>query len=718
MFVFPANDEGYRKRKRAHKACQQCNRSRRRCSFPPGNTRCEPCELADIICSLAPEIPPSLIHPGAHDTKTETPSNATAPSSRFIPSVYNRQQQQQEHHQQQYQQQQQQQQQHQQQKQQQQQQQKQQQKQHQYHQQQQRHQQHDQQHGQQQLGQQQQQRQHQKSQSFHQQQQSTISTLSHPDSTNGKNNNFNPQSPQFQRATIRQDRSASASSIPSGNNAKLGLERESMGVWVKGVSNQPNINPMIHEYLRSIEAFSMPLRPNRDGLINLYCLSIHPILPLLDKDQFLKLHDIGQAPTLLLHAVLLVAARHPDGKRFLGNQTVRAFCCATAEKIRALLYAEVEQDRLTLVRVYALLSLHSEGPDGLENSCNDLQKAIHYSVSLGIHHERPFIDKEELRKLWWSVWCMDRINACVNARPLICNLEDVGAKPITKAEHYKLGTLIESCIRLENVIYLYRPNPKTRRRLLLLDQDVTEAPVNDESSAVFALFLYTAVILAHKRGAEESPSTRASTSPPGTYTLDTSITKPPNRGNSPKHDKVEFSNTILMRAAGFILRVITDYQKSLPPLPLIPYCVSLTLTVFLRTYPQKDPVYGFSWKDSVRLLEGMSDQWWVAAAMGGMGQTVFSKLENDPGFANGETEVKPPSPCSTNNSPNENEKKGQVNVPQYKNNGNNSVSDSQASDVPMEEQFLDMFSQLPNATSFLDTALANEQFEEINEWFL
>lgn len=28
MFVFPANDEGYRKRKRSHKACEQCKRRR------------------------------------------------------------------------------------------------------------------------------------------------------------------------------------------------------------------------------------------------------------------------------------------------------------------------------------------------------------------------------------------------------------------------------------------------------------------------------------------------------------------------------------------------------------------------------------------------------------------------------------------------------------------------------------------------------------------
>lgn len=539
-------------------------------------------------------------------------------------------------------------------------------------------------------------------------------------SNDNKNNDTKILSTQSQHYVASQGQSLNYSARLSSNNNGIKLERESMGVWVKGVSNQLNINPVIHEYLRSLEAFSMPLRPNRDGLISLYCSSIHSILPLLDKDQFLKLHDIGQAPTLLLHAVLLVAARHPEGKRFLGNQTVRVFCSTTAEKIRALLYAEVEQDRLTLVRVYALLSLHSEGPDGLENSCNDLQKAIHYSVSLGIHHERPFIDKEELRKLWWSVWCLDRISACVNARPLICNLEDVGAKPISKTEHFKLGTLIESCIRLENVIYLYRPNPKTRRRLLLLDQDVTEALVNDESSAVFALLLYTAVILAHKRGTENTSTNKATSSPPGTYTLDTPVTKPPNYSNSPKHDQVEFSNIILMRAAGFMLRIITDYQDSLPPLPLIPYCVSLTLTVFLRTYPQKDPIYGFSWEDSVRLLESMSDRWWVSAAMGGMGRKVFSRLADDSELINGEVEADTISASSANENHfnnNENDRHVKFDHSQYKKHDYSSSLSSQASNIPMEEQFLDMFSQLPNATSFLDTALANEQFEEINEWF-
>lgn len=544
--------------------------------------------------------------------------------------------------------------------------------------------------------------------------------------------------------------------------------RESMGVWVKQVAVQPKLHPIIHEYLKSIEAFSMPLRPNRDGLINIYLSSIHEVLPLLDKDQFLKLHDIGQAPTLLLHAVLLVASRHPQAIAYLGTQPVRDFCQKTAEKIRALLYAEVEQDRLTLVRVYALLSLHSEGPDGLENSCCDLQKAIHYSISLGIHHERPFIDREELRRLWWTVWCMDRINACVNARPLICNLEDVSALEVSKDEHYNLGTLIESCKKLENVIYLYRPNHRSKRELLLLDQDVVQMPVEDGTSAVFALLHYTAVVLAHKRSTDDNPqSSNSTTSPPGTYTLDTPLSKEEKPQNSTaaneaeyQNRKVEFSNTILLRAAGFILHVIQNYQQILPPLPLIPYCVSLTLTVFLRSYPKADPNYGLTWKNGCSLLESMGPQWWVADAMGGMGRKVFGRLpENAPEhpyatespslikkqamksstkgskkpLAQTLQKVSPnvfartnPSQEPSANSAVLSNAETMDSLPPFDaqgslfgspvNNDSNS-SNTPIGGIPMEDQFLDMFSQLPNATSFLDEALATEHFDEISEWF-
>ncbi|KAK9469170.1 hypothetical protein V1512DRAFT_356 [Lipomyces arxii] len=54
MFVFPANDGGYRKRKRAYKACEQCKKRRRRCQASTKSTEsiCSKCLRGGIPCSL------------------------------------------------------------------------------------------------------------------------------------------------------------------------------------------------------------------------------------------------------------------------------------------------------------------------------------------------------------------------------------------------------------------------------------------------------------------------------------------------------------------------------------------------------------------------------------------------------------------------------------------------------------------------------------------
>jgi hypothetical protein len=495
------------------------------------------------------------------------------------------------------------------------------------------------------------------------------------------------------------------------------IDRESIGVWVKGVTSQQRLDPHLHTYLSSINAFSMPLRPNREALLRLYCDSVDKILPLLDKEQFLKLHNIGQAPTLLLHAVLLVAARHPRASQYLGHESVRQFCATTAAKIRTLLYAEVEQDRLTLVRIYALLSLHSEGPDGLENSCSDLQKALHYATSLGIHLERPFIEKQQLSKLWWSIWCMDRISACVNARPLIIHNEDIGVPMIQQQNEPQLFRLMAACSKLEKVIHLYRPGVKETVVPVEVDQLFMGDDTIDPLNAIHGLLHHTAVILAHKR---------VSTAERQKFQEETVVTQVAGNRITPLAlitDKLkmepgdvfkkfednfladdDFSNDVdmdfqpppatetvtdgrLLSAAGSVLRIIRN-SKDLPPLPLLPYCVSLTLTVFLRTYPRGDSETGFSWKDSCSTLEGMADRWWVAGAMGTMGRNVFKSLEDESKQAAA----------------------AQLAVP-------TTAPNATVNDIRMEEQYLNMFSDLPNQTSFIDQALSLDAFDNVEQWF-
>lgn len=631
------------------------------------------------------------------------------------------------------------------------------------------------------------------------------------------------------------------------------VDRESIGMWVKGVTSQQRLNPQLHTYLSAISAFSMPLRPDRMALIQLYCESIDRMFPLLDKPQFLKLHEIGQAPTILLHAVLLVAARHPRASRYLGHESVRQFCTNTAAKIRALLFAEVEQDRLTLVRVYALLSLHSEGPDGLENSCGDLEKAIHYAISLGIHHERPFVDKVELKKLWWSIWCMDRISACVNARPLVINNEDMGISVVQNDEHSELAQLVEACDKLESVIYLYRPRRDTEDEDDVIPPDVDVLYVGDDCldpyNSVKALLHYTSYILAHKRvnpkdslkeeavvmedsgltpatksqlesgsilGPESTPTSSTSVAKTGRVkgasplaaapnhkfstignygrrtigTMYTPLTmvlaeeklKSKQRGASPSveermsdyfsletpggneygtddyistlngmssmsKNKYSSEDSLLLSAAGSVLRIIKN-AVDLPPLPMIPYCISLTMTVFLRTFPRYDTETGFGWKEACMLLEQMADRWWVAGAMGCMGWNVFNSLQENPSTdsaknpfenniqqadyaefsssllpKNGHGEGVGPGGAATvpgavqaAYTQDQAQERPQSRKVTEQENAYGQLNGLVQSLMPKEDLYLNMFSEFPNQTSFLDEAINLQEFDGVEEW--
>lgn len=896
MFVFPANDEAYRKRKRVHKACEQCKRRRKRCDFPMGSVRCEPCEKADILCSLAPDYElsekevrldslamrsiaardaiingngnqsglsssmnaemqsasisqPNLLEttnnagqqvssmfasaspsstipqrpgysrsssasemvPDAKSRKTKTSYGAwgkhgedeergkrgeilgssTARSesvggprvrprlgpratsyTHAIPSSDR--------------------------------------------------------HSPNGLG------------------------LSHHEIKVGVNNrekatphgqhrrtgSHSPglsKASQPKRAPFRPLESLFVGKLPAAQEPGEAVDRENIGVWVKGVTAQQQLDPYLHTYLSSINAFSMPLRPDREALIQLYYESIDKLLPLVDMNEFIKLHRIGQAPTLLLHAVLLASARHPRARPHLGHQSTRQFCASTAAKIRALLFAEVEQDRLTLVRVYALLSLHSEGPDGLENGCADLERAFHYAISLGLHHERPFVDKEQLKQLFWSLWCMDRINACVNARPLIINIEDVGIETIEPEEHFQLARLIQACWKLEKVIYLYRPTsqgsycppvPPEVDELFMGDDTV------DPLNAVHALLHHTAFILAHKRVpesqeeetvvsemtrmtaptvdsgngsgsssigsgdnnssdgissnnrnlknntskrrdfgssmtlngrritgnrtrgtlhtpltmilAEEKLKHRDTSSTPQSPSVNTNSTesklKLSSNGNDDDALMEEFfsmdnsndfgagngqedplvtpisrnfgneqnqngsgnsrnlidNDTLLLSAAGSVLRIITN-SRDIAPLPLVPYSVSLTLTVFLRMFPKYDSETGFGWRDSCVALEAMADRWWVAGAMGSMGWNVFRSID----------EAAIDSIANSNN-----KKRGSTGAET-----NNEDTTATATQPPnVEELYLSMFSEMPNQTSFIDQALTLDGFDDVDKW--
>ncbi|KAK9434409.1 fungal-specific transcription factor domain-containing protein [Lipomyces doorenjongii] len=704
MFVFPANDEGYRKRKRAHKACEQCKRRRKRCEPPFKNhERCAPCMKENIPCSLVPVTTNDIGDPeqgtidDLEDTRAVTervvkaavarvsvsPTTAGINTNPAEPtSVTNGTR---------------------------------------------------------------------KVTSSPKTSASAAATaaaaVAPVASSTAATFDDTVATPAAHATSPAQPKRSTSSSTTNGmkpvtstatndigSTRFIGdldpasvlltlrnMEKDRIGVWVK-------------EYLDSLHAFDLPPRQDREGLINVYFKFVHPLMPLLDKAAFLRQHARDECPTLLLHAVQLAACRHSSARKFIHLRSPRHFASLTAAKIRALIFADIERDKLTVVRALALLSLHSEGSDGLEKSCSDLEQAFHYAHFLGLHHERrSHPDQAPIRRLWWCLWCLDRMSACVSARPVISRLDDVGVTGLRSNEEGWLSKLYEVCQVLDRVIMMYRPLGSTLPPEV--DLHVTYGP--DDVKSPFASFLqllrHAACILAHKR-APEAPEVNAS---------------------------------ILLHSTSQILHIVRT-QSQLPPFPVVPYAVSLTLTVYLRLYPSPEATAG--WHESCAVLDDLAKTWWVAEAMGGMARSVFRKLEEDLANRQAVEEAMaaasglsaparpPPAPAAPRPSPakpsrrstskKESKSRAQTkdsaeqvlplpsstlptSVPTTSTGANSTLANTSVSTPisgtappvsvatpSLETQFLEMFSDLPNPTSFLDQALMLDDFAGLSELWI
>lgn len=382
-------------------------------------------------------------------------------------------------------------------------------------------------------------------------------------------------------------------------------------MWVK--KSTPQLNPHLYAYLSSINAFSMPLKHIRDGLVDIYFEHMDTCLPLVDKQQFLNLHRQGQAPTLLMHAVLLAASRHSQAQTYIQN--LRQFAASTASKIRALLFAEVEQDRLTLVRVYALVSLHAEGPDGAEQGCSDLQHAIHYSISLGIHHDRPFINKTSLKQLWWSIWCLDRLNSLINARPVIIDSRDVEVSKLD--DNSQLSRLVSILETHSTIMNLYRGRNSDVSMKTVTELDITRHKLQplDTDTPFLQLVCHTLLLLSYSQTITISTSTVYGAFGNMSTPIALALTFSKNARTAPLHfsNASEFQN--VLRSASQILHYAKNYSGSQPGLPIVPFSLQLAFIVLVRLFHDRPMPF----PDVCSILDMYSDRWWATEAMSMIG---------------------------------------------------------------------------------------------------
>ena len=207
------------------------------------------------------------------------------------------------------------------------------------------------------------------------------------------------------------------------------------------------------QYLVAIGCFDLPSPDRCSHLLEIYFSHVHPILPVLDRKDFLaRYYGLDDPPPLtVLHAVFLAASRYAGSQRQHNpnpHQTVsdappetRSYCDSLHSKLRALIETDICSDRVAIVQATLLASLHWEGREGLNSAIDNLGLAVRACQEMGLHRKanidgirRPSGNRALLRRLWWSVFALDRFNAAQEGTPFLINEIDCDADMLSEQD--------------------------------------------------------------------------------------------------------------------------------------------------------------------------------------------------------------------------------------------------------------------------------------------
>lgn len=261
--------------------------------------------------------------------------------------------------------------------------------------------------------------------------------------------------------------------------------RDRIGLWItsheenrEGLAGvepfHPNPPPgstasLLHRrYMSAMKACDRLPFQTLESLVPIYFSRVNHILPLVDKELFLHSHSQETQSVFLERAICLVAAKYKaaGSDLYLADGPVvtsRQFCSDVYNGLVVAMNAGLETDRVTRIRILALMSLHGEGYDGAEAASMHLCQAIHQAQTAGLHLDRPGAAEDSLSELFWCLWTLDKMHASLGGRPVLLADRDIGiGKPGIKAgARTAFDVWFAISDLLSTVISLYRPSADT-----------------------------------------------------------------------------------------------------------------------------------------------------------------------------------------------------------------------------------------------------------------
>jgi hypothetical protein len=221
-------------------------------------------------------------------------------------------------------------------------------------------------------------------------------------------------------------------------------------------------------YLQAVGAFRVLPKTTQDVLVTTFISCFDGLLPIFNGIKILKDYTEGKCSIFLLQAICLVTCKTEEAGPYLRLYEDGPlldpipFARSLHTGLDAAMKADLEPDRITKIQILTLMHLHNDGPGGIEESSLHLSMAIHDAWTSGLHiltlGRTP---KDQSSMLWWTIWTLDKINACIGGRPIVIANRDIDISRPPLEPDVPRSNVIHMWLRLgdllDEVIELYRP---------------------------------------------------------------------------------------------------------------------------------------------------------------------------------------------------------------------------------------------------------------------
>ncbi|KAI1763236.1 hypothetical protein GGR53DRAFT_521115 [Hypoxylon sp. FL1150] len=380
------------------------------------------------------------------------------------------------------------------------------------------------------------------------------------------------------------------------------------------------VQDMLKAYVRSHCLACCPPPSDYAVLRRIYLEKLDPIFPILGGHLLNSPKDEVEEK-VLQQIVSLAAAPDPEATRHLRLKPNGAllsrhdFCTSLSNSIQTIVDAGLFTDRVFLTRALAALSLYMQPscPDEADVPALLNGRAIHQTHTLGLQMASD-TNSQATRTLFCCIWALDRINGAFYGRACLIHERDIGwnLSECIAVQDPPFRLFLMVIELLDKVIGLYRPGNRQERDIIIelpiFEQMILDAGAARVSSGCLAsleIFYHSVAILS-----SQSPSENRSTALPAPAT-----------------------NSRRSLAADRITSIVgQEYPGQLSYLPIIPYGVSLSLSVSYRKMRHSNvPMYRSRGKQAfianTSLLKLLDDTFWTAKTIVAMAEQVLQEMD-------------------------------------------------------------------------------------------